>query len=305
MIAKDLPSSPPMPRRSNSFQRLVALINTSLAGVTKVEESAMLPDSVTGGQREVDVLITSQVAGYIVRIAIEVIATNRKADSPWIEKMRAKHDNLPTDKLILVSESGFAKRAEIKAKFYGIATLSIEAATETDWSLLAALTSTGSVKIYSMPFTCSMVCTFEDKTQDHFNAPNTATITTDEGVLTLDTFVCALMNKPEFQDVIAKNMYETSQKDFWFSYTEDNGLWRIKRGGKPGQVTELRVGLKVSKTETPVEFASGRYARNVFLSAKSCSANSPLHFVMTRTDFGTVSGVMLDESGLRELKKSS
>lgn len=294
-----------MPRRSNSFQRLVALINTNLAGVTQVEESAMLPDSVTGCQREVDILITSQVAGYIVRIGIEVIATNRKADSPWIERMKAKHDNLPTDKLILVSESGFAKTAEIKAKFYGIETLSIEAATDTDWCLLAALTCTGSVKIYSMTFTCGIVCTFEDKTQDHFDAPNSATITTDEGVSTLDTFVCLLLNKPEFQDLIAKNMYEISQKDFWFSCTEDNGLWRINRGGKSGQVTELRVGLKVSKTETPIEFASGRFARSVFLSAKSRSANNPLHFVLTQTDSGAVSGVMLDVSGLRELKKSS
>ena len=263
----------------------------------------MLPDSVTGGQREVDILITSEVAGYIFRIGIEVIATNRKADAPWIEKMRAKHDDLPTDKLILVSESGFAKPAKIKAKSYGIETLSIEAATETDWRMLAALTSTGSVKIYSMPFTCSMVCTFEDKTQNHFDAPNSATITTDDGVSTLDAFVCQLLNSPELRDLIAKNMIEANDKDFWFSYTEDKGLWRINRGGRTGQVTELRVGLKVSKTETPVEFASGRFARNLFLSAKSRNANNPLHFVLTRASCGTVTGVMLDETGFREIKK--
>ena len=305
IVNTDEQPAPTMPRRSNSFQRLVALINTSLAGVTRVEESAMLPDSVTGHRREVDILITSEVAGYIFRIGIEVSATNRKADTPWVERMRSKHADLPTDKLILVSESGFAKSAEIKAKFYGIETLSIANAKATDWSLLVALTSTGSVKIYSMPFTCGVVCTFEDETQEHFYIPNSATITTDKGVSTLDTFVCSLLYKPEFRDLIAKIMHETSQKDFWFSYSEDSGLWRIKRGGKPGQVTELRVGLKVSKTETPIEFASGRYSRSVFLSAKSRTANSPLHFVLTRTDCGAVSGVMLDETGLREVKESS
>ena len=294
-----------MPRRSNAFQRLVALINASLAGTATVEESALLIDSVTKEPREVDILITSEAAGYTFRIGIEVVATTRRADTPWVERMRAKHENLPTNKLILVSEAGFARSAEAKAKFYKIETLTVEAASGADWSLISALTSTGSIEVYSMPFTCSVVCTFEDSSQEYFDVPNHATITNNAGTSTLHEFVCPILNRPEFRDVIAKDMDENSEKDFWFSYKEPNGLWRVTRKGRPGQVTELRVGLRVSRTETPVEFASGRYARSAFISGKSRTSDSPLHFVLTRTDGGTVSGVMLDEMGLRSIKHGS
>jgi hypothetical protein len=59
----------PMPRRSNLFQRLVLLINSSLAGNARVRESAMLTDKITGELREVDVLTTTNESSYEMQIA--------------------------------------------------------------------------------------------------------------------------------------------------------------------------------------------------------------------------------------------
>jgi hypothetical protein len=110
-------ASQPMPPRTNAFQRLVTLLSAALAGHARVTESAMLADRVTGESREVDVLLVSTTATYQVNLGIEVISWARPANTPWVEKMRAKHDNLPTDKLILVSESGFSEHASPSADF--------------------------------------------------------------------------------------------------------------------------------------------------------------------------------------------
>jgi hypothetical protein len=92
-----------MPQSTNAFQRIVTLVNACLAGRAKAVESAMVQDKVTQELREVDVLITTQAANYTVNIALEVVARSRPSGTPWIESMRAKHANLATDKLILVS----------------------------------------------------------------------------------------------------------------------------------------------------------------------------------------------------------
>ena len=122
-----------MPKRSNTFQKVIALINQQLAERAEVVESALLSDSITGDPREVDVLITASIAGYATRLAVECIDWKRKADVTWIEKMFQKHQSLPTDKLILVSRSGFSSSAIQKAEFFNITTLTLEDAIEQNW----------------------------------------------------------------------------------------------------------------------------------------------------------------------------
>jgi hypothetical protein len=58
------------------------------------------------------------VGGVPTIICIECRAFMRKADVTWVEEMTSKHNNLPTDVLILYSRSGFTKSAVEKAKFY-------------------------------------------------------------------------------------------------------------------------------------------------------------------------------------------
>lgn len=73
--------------------------------------------------REVDVLITGNMAGHPIRIGVECRGRSRKDPVSWVEEMRAKHDDLPTDRLVLVSASGFSAAAAAKARHYGIETV--------------------------------------------------------------------------------------------------------------------------------------------------------------------------------------
>jgi len=115
-----------LPRRSNTFQDLVAIVQHHLVGSGTIEESAML-EPVNGGEpAEVDVVIRTSVAGHSLTIGIEATKTSRKAGREWVERMIGKHTDLPTDKLVLYSGSGFTPEARRKAAQNGVELISVE-----------------------------------------------------------------------------------------------------------------------------------------------------------------------------------
>jgi hypothetical protein len=127
-----------MPKRSNAFQSVVFLLKQHLAGDAKVTESAELTDLVSGTLREVDVCIEAEIAGHAVCIGIECRDHKRRQSVGWVEEMHSKHDRLPTDRLVLVSSSGFTAEALDKAKSYGIETIIPEELTDEQASKIAA-----------------------------------------------------------------------------------------------------------------------------------------------------------------------
>lgn len=104
-----------MPRRTNTFQQVVAIVERHMADGATVEESAMVTPIRGGDPREVDVLVSAKAGGHEVLGGVEACRWARKADVGWVERMKAKHDDLPTNKLVLYSGSGFTKNALAKA----------------------------------------------------------------------------------------------------------------------------------------------------------------------------------------------
>jgi len=94
----------------------VAIVYGHLAGDASIEESAMLPKRLTGELREVDVVLRAKTAGHETVIAIEATGGARRATVDWVEQMIGKHKNLPTDKAVLVSESGFSRQGRTLAR---------------------------------------------------------------------------------------------------------------------------------------------------------------------------------------------
>ena len=122
-----------MPRRSYEFQRLIYLLHHQLHDRATVSESAMLPDRLGGKAQEVDILIEEPVGQITLRIGVEVRDRSRAADVGWIQEMRGKHEHR-TDKLILVSRTGFTKPALYEAQKFGIETMHLQEAIEADWA---------------------------------------------------------------------------------------------------------------------------------------------------------------------------
>lgn len=109
-----------MPPRSNLFQDVVAIVKQHVAGDASVEESAELIDTITGARREVDVVIRTTVAGYTIVVSIECRDQKRPGDVTWVEQEHAKHSRLPTNRLVLISKSGFTAEAKLLAEKCGI-----------------------------------------------------------------------------------------------------------------------------------------------------------------------------------------
>ncbi|MCP3943531.1 MAG: hypothetical protein GY710_18925 [Desulfobacteraceae bacterium] len=75
-----------MPKRSNDFQKLVLRIYSALSGAnSSVEESVLLSEKNSSAKREVDVLVTSTVAGHNVRVAVEARDYSAKQDITWVD----------------------------------------------------------------------------------------------------------------------------------------------------------------------------------------------------------------------------
>jgi hypothetical protein len=122
-----------VPKRTNLFQKVVAIIHRHLAsGDAEVEESAILVDRRTDQEREVDVAITQRVAGHEAVVSVEATAAGRKATVQWVEQQVAKHADLPTAVLVLVAEAGFAETARARAEALGAKPIEPEDLTDSD-----------------------------------------------------------------------------------------------------------------------------------------------------------------------------
>ena len=131
-----------MPRRTNDFQKLVFMVRTNLAAGAAVEESAILEDRCTKRGREVDVVIRGEVGGLPVLISIECRDHKRIADVSWIDAMKAKHERLPTQRLLLASCGGFTPEARAVAACYGIEIFSLSEVDHIDFPKLFGIAST-------------------------------------------------------------------------------------------------------------------------------------------------------------------
>jgi len=122
-----------LPKRTNTFQEVVAVIHDHMADGATVEHSAMVRPIRGGEPREVDVVVTSTAAGHEVMAGVEACKWSRKADVTWVEKLKAKHDDLPTNKLVLYSGSGFTRGALDKAAEHGIVAIGAEQLSDEEF----------------------------------------------------------------------------------------------------------------------------------------------------------------------------
>lgn len=123
-----------MPKRTNEFQQIILMIQKGLAGDSTVTESKMLKSKLTGSDVEVDIVIDAKIANVDMVVGVECTAKKRPVTVGWVREMKAKFDELPIDKYILVSKSGFSKDALASAQSCNMLPLTIEEATMANWT---------------------------------------------------------------------------------------------------------------------------------------------------------------------------
>lgn len=292
-----------MPKRSNDFQKLVALINGCLHDSRKVEESALLRDKTSGAEREVDILVSSEIADVSVNMSIEVRDRARKADVIWVEQMYAKHSHLSTDKLVLVSRSGFTKRALDKAAFYGIEAIALQEAFETDWELAAQMTASGVLNITTIDYRCSAVCDHPDGKRPFSPANRNTTVflPNRDTPTDFDQMAKFFLFDRRFKKLLYKQLDSTSERTFSFDYTPQPGTYVLDADGTEMALLSFRLEIEVDHIYTPIRFATGRYGRREVATGTSSDPDTRLYFAMVRKEENGVEGLLLDKLGLRKI----
>ncbi len=100
-----------MPKRTNHRQRIIEVLKALTAPTGSVVTASKILTDTLGVAREVDVVVETIVGGQAFVQSFEVVARSRPMDITWIEQVIGKHATLPTDRLFLVSWSGFTPDA--------------------------------------------------------------------------------------------------------------------------------------------------------------------------------------------------
>jgi restriction endonuclease len=130
----------------------------------KVERNVLLPplNGDPKRKREIDVLLTSYVAGYPVRIAIECKNEAEKNDVEYIDAFVGKLDDvgIPHQHGIFISVSGYTSGAIDRAKAKGIRTLVLTGLTED--RLSEAISNAYQYTVFLLPVVKRMTFTTGD-----------------------------------------------------------------------------------------------------------------------------------------------
>jgi hypothetical protein len=139
-----------MPKRTNAFQDLVALVQRALAPVgAKVTESAMVSSPWMTETREIDILIEAPLGIFHIKIAVEAKDEGRKMDSTKFESLLGKYHGeggVKVDKVVIITHHGFFKPVIERAKRLGIDLYTLEQAFDVDWAALFPQTMRFSVQ---------------------------------------------------------------------------------------------------------------------------------------------------------------
>lgn len=94
----------------------------------------MLVDRVLGEEREVDILVETQAGTRKLVVGVECRGgRSRPADVAWVEEIACKHRDLPIDRTVLVSRTGFTLNALKKAEGLGLHAISLSQAPTPDF----------------------------------------------------------------------------------------------------------------------------------------------------------------------------
>ncbi len=127
-----------MPKRTNPFQELVALIQRALAPRgAKLTESALVNEPWMPETREIDILIEAPVGPIQIKIAVEAKDEGRKMDSTKFETLLGKYlvdGGIRGYKVVVITHRGFFKPVIERAKRLGIDLFTLDQAFEVDWA---------------------------------------------------------------------------------------------------------------------------------------------------------------------------
>lgn len=251
-----------MPQRSNEFQKLIYLLHSHFSVDAIVTESKMLRDRRTQREVEVDIVIETSISGYPISVGIECVSGSRPATVEWVNEMKGKHEDLPLDKLVLVSKSGFTTNAREKALAHGFEVLTLSDAEDANW--VAYITTLAHLRFAGFTFTIEtfkLCLTSPEKldSQDLLTRDCTIQEPSSSPKGTLNDYAQGIPRQP----VLIKKIFETWIKSpNRLSDYRVNCAWQPPQGtviidlsGKPHEIKSLECGVHVHVSDAPMQLS--------------------------------------------------
>ncbi len=288
-----------MPKRTNKFQQLVVALEACHSESLVVSESKLLIDTYTGAKREVDIFIESTCGLHDVKISIEVSAKSRPADVIWVEQLVSKHSNLPTNKLALISESGYTKEALLKAAAQNVEVLTLEEATDTDWPTVFLAEEEGYFQLFNINYECSAHVSNNSKL---VKAPLDSLVDTPEREVPTDVGIIArhILDMPETISILSEQVTTSSNREFNIRYPfPKKSTINIK--GRLFGLIEIVINISVEFKSTPIKYFSKSLKGNSMAIGQATGEDSSLCFAVKKDSNGAIKGVLYDSGALRSL----
>lgn len=252
-----------MPARSNAFQKLVFLLQSQLACGESVVESVGLRDKVTGGVRETDIRIEGELAGHPVGVSVECVDWKRRATVDWVDRMLGKHATLPTDKLVLVSRSGFTRQARDKAATAGCVALALEEAESADWTKIVGRFDCVYMDTVAVRHEASVVVADANGARSAHPVARSRQLLLQRAVVeetTVGAIADEMMSLPEVARGLLGYMskHDLHEEDLTLVYTFPEAVTAIDKFGGEQAVLALQLAVHAARTKTRSVIRSGR-----------------------------------------------
>lgn len=277
-----------MPKRTNAFQELAAILHTKLGPGWKVSESFFLTDGVTGESREVDVVARAMVGTYKLCISIECRDHKRPTDVRWVESMAKKHEHLPTSKLVLWSRSGFTKSASKKATALKIDTVSQASARKVDWATLARQLVGGRVKLVTPKFSPFIDVRTADGEYIRLEDVSTMSVVDELGNIaqTIPHLLSFIAQSPELGTTLLDHAPEGSG-DFYADVNPPVPWYVTTPEGERLSVHRIGVGVSTFVEELPLDTASAFTEGKVATLASANASEGRFHLYVEEAPDGS------------------
>jgi hypothetical protein len=277
-----------MPARSNLYQRLVFEIHRGLGDGWDVRESRSLIDSITGEQREVDIVAEGKVHGYVIVMAVEVCDRHRVVDVTWVEGLAKKHEHLPTDKLVLWSASGLSGPAAKKADALKIAVVTPVA--HAPWATIAKRMQNSIVRLVLSQLASVVDVRMPDGTLARWNAPPEMLLTTLDGTRCCSIARIQQMTQEHeaFGDVMLDNA-PVGAGQFHAEFEPPEPCTVLGLGGIVGEVIRVLIDIKTQCEHSSVDVRSALHNNEVVTLAEAAMLDGVFSLVVRESQNGETS----------------
>ena len=260
-----------MPKRSNPFQRLIYTIQHSVTADAVVTESKMLPNIRTGSPVEVDIVIEAETGTIPMIIGIECTATGRPATVEWVREMSGKHQDLPTDKLVLVSQSGFSSEAEEIAQAHNVEVITLREAEAFDWSqMVNQLTNNPNLRIAKFQIrNMSWGIKFDQAEKERFAARDDlafsegSEIYDSDGKLlgTIQQLWNSMLREKSIVERVMRRWIKEQKENFKLTWSAKEGTQIADAAGEHYRIRAIILDGYCEVESTPVSLAPATYGK--------------------------------------------